>query len=307
MMTKLYLPWSQFTHILRLELLCSRELLTNCGKKAWIPSSKGFHRHISLPSSAEDFVHVWRYRTPGYGGLVPTCKQKKISEEEVSRPTWHVHRTVRSCCPHWSENNIRYRWKQHGQLRNTSPPEEKKFAWLLANPQTKPQHHIAPLKELIKSNKIEVDVAELRNANDRHIEEQVFALENKITQIGNSTKVDSQALHSRMQDLETDGWRSRQRWYPHGFDLRIHLMMSLAPIRKSSPGKKTKNPKQTALLSMRTTSPPSIRSSFHSNGKYWALQSENPYPPIFHTNYYISLWSSYNKWSRKSKPHQHTH
>lgn len=61
---------------------------------------------------------------------------------------------------------------------------------------------IATLKELI--SKIEADVAELRNANDHHIEEQVFALEDKITQMGNSTKVDSQTLHSRMQDLETE-------------------------------------------------------------------------------------------------------
>ena len=47
-------------------------------------------------------------------------------------------------------------------------------------------------------------MAELRNANDHHIEEQVFAQEDKITQMGNSTKVDSQTLHSRMQDLETE-------------------------------------------------------------------------------------------------------
>ena len=40
---------------------------------------------------------------------------------------------------------------------------------------------IATLKELI--SKIEADVAELyRNAEDHHIEEQVFALEDKITQ-----------------------------------------------------------------------------------------------------------------------------
>ena len=55
--------------------------------------------------------------------------------------------------------------------------------------------------------------------------------------------------------------------------------MSLAPIRKSSPGKKTKNPKQTALLSMRTTSPPSIRSSFHSNGKYIDCERFSPRTP----------------------------
>ena len=47
-------------------------------------------------------------------------------------------------------------------------------------------------------------MAELRNANDHHIEEEVFALEDKITQMGNSTKVDSQTLHSRMQYLETE-------------------------------------------------------------------------------------------------------
>ena len=61
---------------------------------------------------------------------------------------------------------------------------------------------IATLKELI--SKIEADVAVLRNANDHHIEEQVLTLEDKITQMENSTKVDSQTLHSRMQDLETE-------------------------------------------------------------------------------------------------------
>lgn len=61
---------------------------------------------------------------------------------------------------------------------------------------------IATLKSLVSS--IEANIVKLKHTNENLLLKQLSALEDKITQVGNSTKVDSELLHSRLQDLEME-------------------------------------------------------------------------------------------------------
>lgn len=63
--------------------------------------------------------------------------------------------------------------------------------------------NISSLKSLISV--IEADVAELKNASfNSRFDNHLSLLEDKITQMGNSTKEESQKLNSKMLDLETE-------------------------------------------------------------------------------------------------------